>query len=180
MTWRVRLTCGALLVASGIAADQGTSPMKVDKITLSPATFKAGNSVTVAVTVRNGGTKVYGCPGENTWAVWFIMTRAEPSPGGGVSTSDFLWSAYEPLGSAMKPGESRTVAASHKWLVPALDLPSVYAFAAGGGCSPDHEFQSAVVRQERVSFYQAAPVFKLMLPADLGPALKMLSSQAGK
>jgi hypothetical protein len=134
----------SLLVGVSLMA-QGASPVKVTGISVSPSTFKAGDVVTVTVTLANGSTSSYGCAGLQ---VQVYLYKASP-----YTVTNQIWHASQPVASPMAGGETRAVTLSAKWTVPNIDTPTFHIMAWGPVCAP-HEFgQNAVLKVDKTCVY---------------------------
>ena len=142
-----------LLILPSTVFSQGSSPVEVKSISLTPTTFKSGDNVTINVTLHNASTKVYGCAGMK---VWLWVYKAKPS-----TTTNQIWSAEQALGVAsMAAGETKTVTFTQKFTVPTQNYPQLIFNAWGPVCAPDEfgQMASLVVGQE--CMYKVSSIFE--------------------
>jgi len=107
------------------------SPVKVNKIIVSPVPFKAGNTVSISVEIENTARSNYGCVGTELFKVFLSIWKSDVVPG------NYLWSTSQPLTAVLGPGEKRTIAFSANWTVPNIDPDKFIFHASGPLCPPD-------------------------------------------
>lgn len=132
-----------MLILPGTVFGQGSSPVEVKAISLTPTTFKPGNMVTINVTLHNASTKAYGCSGMK---IWLYVFKAKPT-----TTTNQIWSSEQAIGvNSMAANETRTVAFTQQFTVPAQNYPQLIFNAWGPICAPDEfgQYASLVVGQE--------------------------------
>jgi hypothetical protein len=125
-----------MLLLPGAVFSQGSSPVEVKTISLSPTTFKSGDNVTVTVTLHNASTNAYSCSGMKAYLYVF---KAKP-----YLVTNRIWSSEQAIGvTSMAAGESRTATFTQKFTVPAQNYPQLFFNAWGPICAPDEFGQSA-------------------------------------
>lgn len=122
----------------GIA--QGTSPVKVNRIIVTPATFKIGDELTITVEIENTARSAYGCVGGAHFKVYLHVFKATP-----FHVSNMLWSTDQPLTTALNPGEKRSITFTSKWTAPNIDTDR-FIFLAGGPICASDEFNRTASR----------------------------------
>jgi hypothetical protein len=159
------LFMGSLAVPNlGIA--QGTSPVKVNKITVTPATFKIGNNLTITVEIENTSRSTYGCVGGTYFKVFLSVFKATP-----FHVSNQLWTTNQPLTTALNPGEKRSITFTSKWTVPNIDTDKFIFHAGGPICAPD-EFNQTASRTFSRSCTYSSPL--LVIHPGIGVHIKEL------
>ncbi|HDP94999.1 MAG TPA: hypothetical protein ENN40_06530 [Candidatus Aminicenantes bacterium] len=157
----VAVACLFLLVTSVVA--QGTSSVKVTDISLSPTTFKAGDLVTVKVTLRNEATATYGCNGMEAAVYAF---KAKP-----FTVSNQLWQAKQGV-APMTAGATKEVTFSAKFTVPSGDYPVLYFMAWSPVCAPDEFGQTAQLEVNQECVYRFRPRMMWIRPIHARPIRK--------
>jgi hypothetical protein len=148
------ILCFGLLLGATVLA-QGTSPVKVTGISVSPTTFKAGDTVTVTVKLHNTATKPYDCVGGGHFAVSVYVFKASP-----YTVANQVWSASQPLTTPLGAGENRTVTLSTKWTVPNIDTSTFHFMAWSPVCAPDEFGQTATLKVNRECVYRYHALFE--------------------
>ncbi len=149
---------GIALVLSGtVAMAQGSSPVEVTGITVSPATFKGGDQVTLTVSLKNTSTNPYGCVGTPYNAVTIYVFKAEPH-----TTANLVWQNTHALPGVLAGGERKTVTIAARWPVPATDVPEWQIVAWSPVCAPDEFGQRAVLKIGKECMYHYTPRLQLM------------------
>jgi hypothetical protein len=154
MLRRVVVAVLVMVLGAAIAVAQGTSPIKVTGISVSPTSFNAGNAVTITVKLKNGGTASYGCAG-TTVAVYIFKDQP-------YTVTNQVWQAQQPLGAAMAAGSTRSITFTAKWTVPAGDTPTYHIMAWSPVCAPDEFGQNSVVKINRTCVYKYVPKYELV------------------
>jgi hypothetical protein len=142
------------LVFSANAMAQGTSPIKVNSISVSPTNFKAGDSVTVTLQLENTRASGYGCAGMQASIHAF---KAEP-----YTVTNQVWNATQAVGGAMAANEKRNVTFTTRWNVPNVDAPTWHLMAWSPACPPDEFGQNAVLKIGKSCTYTATPTIRLL------------------
>jgi hypothetical protein len=153
-----RRTIGVCIVLFALPAmllAQGTSPLKVTRITISPASVAAGARVAISVSIQNTSTATYGCSGPNSGVTVYVF-KAEP-----YSTANKVWETTQPV-APFAAGETRAVPISTQWVVPAGDVESYHIVAWSGVCGSDEFGQQAALKLRKACTYSALPT--LLLP----------------
>jgi len=141
-----------LLLLLGATAFAGDSPVEVTSISLSPTSFKAGDTVTVTVKIKNTATNPYACVGGVFFRVEVHVFKAEP-----YTVANRVWTATQPLTTPLAAGEIRTVTLASKWTVPNIDTPTFHFQAWGPLCGSDEFGGLAVLKVNKVCVYQYKP-----------------------
>ncbi|MBN1196602.1 MAG: hypothetical protein JXA62_04275 [Candidatus Aminicenantes bacterium] len=157
----VAVACLFLLVTSVVA--QGTSSLKVTDITLSPTTFKAGDLVTVKITLRNDTSATYGCSGMEAVVYAF---KAKP-----FTVSNQLWQAKQGV-APMAAGATKEVTFSTKFTVPSGNYPVLYFLAWSPVCAPDEFGQTAQLEVDQECVYRFHPRMLWVRPIHARPIKK--------
>lgn len=148
--------CAVALLALPLCA-QGTSPIKVTNISVTPTNLPAGTQATFSVTLENSSNKAYGCVGNPGFAVTIYVFKAQP-----YTTANLVWQGTQALTSPMNPGERRNVTLSTKWTVPAAHTaPTLFVVAWSPVCAPDEFGQNTQIRLEQECIYTFQPRFTL-------------------
>jgi hypothetical protein len=129
---------------------QGTSPVAVTGISVSPDTFKAGDQVTVTIRLKNNGTRSYGC---SSFKASVYIFKAAP-----YTTTNQVWQASQALPSPMAAGATQSVTFTSKWLVPNANPSSYHVMAWSPVCAPDEFGQSSVIEIDRECVYKYSPL----------------------
>ena len=116
-----------LFLFPGLLVAQGTSPVKVTSITLSPTTCDPGDIVTVTITLHNTSANPYNCGGMMAGISAF---KATP-----YSVANRIWQAQQPV-TSFAAGEQRNVTFTTKFTVPA-NLVELHFQARGPVCPPN-------------------------------------------
>lgn len=122
----------AFWVGPGLIMAQGTSPVKVNKITTSPASFKAGNTVSISIEIENTARSNYGCVGEACFQIFVQIFKARPP-----IMTNFLFETTLSLNAALSAGEKKTITFPARWVVPNIDTDKFIFNATGPICAPD-------------------------------------------
>ena len=148
----------ALLLAFGTyAVAQGTSPVKVSSVSVSPTSFKAGDNVTITVQLENISASPYGCVGGAYFKVAVYVFKASP-----YTVTNQIWSADQVLTTPLAAHERRTVTLTTKWSVPNLDTPSFHVMAWSPVCAPDEFGQNAVLTINKTCVYSYTPTIQFI------------------
>jgi hypothetical protein len=150
------VVCLALLFAVSALA-QGTSPVKVSSISVSPTNFKAGDNVTITTQLENTSANSYGCTGGAYFAVSVYVFKAAP-----YTVANQVWQATQALPTALAGHERRTVALTTRWPVGSLDTPSYHIMAWSPVCAPDEFGQSTVLTIPKTCVYSYTPRFEII------------------
>jgi len=150
------------LFAAALAA-QGTSPIKVTAIKMSPTTFKAGESVMLTVTLWNGSKSKYGCSGMK--AVIYAF-KGKP-----YTVTNQIWKAEELVGP-MAGGEKRDVTFSTKFTAPAANYPKLHFMAWSPVCAPDEFGQNAILVVGQECYYRFRSRSLVIKPLPVRPVRK--------
>ena len=121
----VALALGVAL--AGPVWAQGTSPIQVTSINLEPASFNAGDRVTIKIGLKNGGAAATAAG-----MAYVDIFKADT-----WLASDAVFHAEQPI-AAMAAGATRTVTFAARWTVPGLDVPAYFVRAAA--IDPPNEF----------------------------------------
>jgi hypothetical protein len=148
---KICLSICMTLSLAALALAQGTSPVKVTSIAVAPASFKAGDAVTITVQVENSATRPYGCVGTPYFQVSVNIFKAEP-----YTTTNMIWQGEQALTTPLAAGERRTVTLSMRWTVPNLDVSSFHVTAWSPLCAPDEfgQFAKVIINKSCVYTYQ--------------------------
>jgi hypothetical protein len=152
----VLVVCLTMLFAVSALA-QGTSPVKVSSISVSPTSFKAGDNVTITAKLENTSANSYGCTGTTHFAVSVYVFKAAP-----YTVTNQVWHATQALPTALAGRERRTVTLTTRWPVGSLDTPSYHIMAWSPVCAPDEFGQSTVLTIPKTCVYQYTPRFQMM------------------
>jgi hypothetical protein len=140
--------------------------VKVAAIGISPAQFKAGDQVTLSVTLQNTSASPYACVGSTYYGVSVYISKARPS-----TVANTVFSGHQPLTSPLAAHERRTVTLTTKWTVPSVDTPQFYVQAWGPICGSDEFGNTAEVTIPRVCVYNFTPT----ITAVVAPLSQRLS-----
>lgn len=136
---------------------QGSSPVKVTGITVTPASLPAGTQATFTVALQNAGTKAYGCVGTPGFAVHVYVFKAQP-----YTTTNLVWQGSQALTTPLNPGERRSITLATPWTVPpATTAPTLYVTAWSPVCAPDEFGQNAQIKLEQECIYKFQRTFTL-------------------
>lgn len=153
----VILFTGFLLSADLVTA-QGTSPVRVNKISVSPSSFKAGDRLTITIEIENTSRSRYGCVGGAYFKAFLSIYKAEP-----FTVSNRLWETDQTLRANLRPGEKRTVTFASRWTVPSMNYEKYIFNATGPICAPD-EFGRSAKKEYVSSCTYSSPMPLLRLP----------------
>jgi hypothetical protein len=129
---------------TGLVMAQGTSPVKVNRITVTPASFKIGDTLSFSIEIENTSTSAYACVNGTYFKAFLHVFKATP-----YRIDNQLWETSQPLTTNLAPHERRTVTFTARWTVPNI-VTDKFIFMAGGPiCAPDEFNQSTVI-----TFYQ--------------------------
>jgi hypothetical protein len=142
----------SLMLVGTAAAAQGSSPVQVTGITVSPTTFKGGDQVTITVSLANTSSKPYGCVGTPYNAVSVYIFKAEAH-----ITTNLVWQNTQVLPGVLAAGERKTVTLSTRWPVPASDVAEWQIVAWSPICAPDEFGQQAVLKIGKECMYRYTP-----------------------
>lgn len=117
---------------------QGASPVKVNKITVTPDTFKTGDTLTITVDIENTSKSAYGCVGGPYFKVFLNVFKATP-----FTVSNQLWTTNQALNTPLNPGEKRSITFTSKWTVSNIDTDKFILQAGSPICAPDEFNQTA-------------------------------------
>lgn len=157
MLRRIGFVTIVALACSGLALAQGTSPVKVTGITVSPTSVQAGTNVTISVNLKNEGTAAYGCVGSEWMKAAVYIFKAQP-----YTVDNQIWQGSQALTANLAPGESKRVTLAAKWTVPNLDIPTFHIMAWSPVCAPDEFGQSAVLKLNKACVWRALPKFEFV------------------
>jgi hypothetical protein len=129
---------------TGLVMAQGTSPVKVNRITVTPASFKIGDTLSFSIEIENTSTSAYACVNGAYFKAFLHVFKATP-----YHVSNLLWETSQPLTTNLAPHERRTVAFSAKWTVPNIATDKFIFLAGGPVCAPDEFNQTTAI-----TFYQ--------------------------
>jgi hypothetical protein len=138
----------SLLIAGNVFA-QGASPVKVNKITVTPSSFKAGDVLTFTIEIQNTSRNTYGCVGDSGFKVFLDVFNAER-----LQMDNWLWGTEQPLTSPLAPGEKRTITFSSKWTVPKICPEKIVFLGGGPWCAPDEFNQTAYITFSQTCLYE--------------------------
>jgi len=143
--FRKLLTMAALCVfVAGLVMAQGTSPVKVNRITVTPAQFKIGTTLSFSIEIENTSTSAYGCVNGTYFKAFLHAFKATP-----YHISNLLWETSQPITANLAPNEKRTVTFTEKWTVPNIATDKFIFLAGSPICAPDEFNQSLAL-----TFYQ--------------------------
>jgi hypothetical protein len=157
MARRIALSIALLMAFGTFAMAQGTSPVKIVSVSVSPTSFKAGDAVTVTVQIENTAATPYGCVGAGFFKVAAYVFKAAPH-----TVTNQVWSAEQALTTPLAAHERRTVALTTKWTVPNIDTPSFQVVAWSPVCAPDEFGQNAVITIGKSCVYSYSPALTLI------------------
>jgi len=145
------LTIAALLsFVTGLAMAQGMSPVKVNKITVTPASFRIGDILSFSIEIENTSTSAYGCVNGAYFKAFLQVFKATP-----YHVSNLLWDTSQALTTNLAPGEKRTVAFTAKWTVPNIATDKFIFLAGGPVCAPDEFNQTTPFTYYQTCTYAA-------------------------
>ncbi len=145
------LTIAALLsFVTGLAMAQGMSPVKVNKITVTPASFRIGDILSFSIEIENTSTSAYGCVNGAYFKAFLQVFKATP-----YHVSNLLWDTSQALTTNLAPGEKRTVAFTAKWTVPNIATDKFIFLAGGPVCAPDEFNQTTAFPFYQTCTYSA-------------------------
>jgi hypothetical protein len=150
----VLVVCLSLPFAVSALA-QGTSPVKINSISVSPANFKAGDNVTITTQLENTSPNTYGCVGGAYFSVSVYVFKATP-----YTVANQVWHGSQALPSALAGRERRTVTLTTRWPVGAVDTPSYHIMAWSPVCAPDEFGQNTILTIPKVCVYSYQPRFE--------------------
>ncbi len=152
MNRRAILIAIGLLVFPALLLAQGTSPVAVTGISISPATISPGTNVSITVNLRNGATHTYGCGGG---AVTVYVFKGDSD-----TTANLVFQATQGV-SPMPGGMTSNVTIPTQWTVPAGDVASYRIVAWSPMCAPDEFGQRAQLTLRRSCTYSSIPLIRL-------------------
>jgi hypothetical protein len=138
--------------AQGMA--QGTSPIKVNSISVSPTSFKAGDQVTITIQLKNEGTRSYGC-GSFEASVSIFKTKP-------YTVTNRVWDASQAVTSPMAAGAVQNVTFTSKWTVPNINTTSFHIMAWSPLCAPDEFGQNTIIEIGKECVYKYQPRFEFL------------------
>lgn len=145
------LTIAALcFFVTGLVMAQGMSPVKVNKITITPATFRIGDTLSFSIEIENTSTSAYGCVRGAYFKAFLHAFKAAP-----YHISNLLWDTSQPLTTNLGPGEKRTVTFTARWTVPSIDTDKFIFLAGGPACAPDEFNQTTAFTYYQTCTYAA-------------------------
>jgi len=119
-----------MIASSGLA--QGISPIRVNKITVTPATFKAGDRLKITIEIENTASVTYGCVGDRWFHAYVGVYKNTP-----FNTTNRIWNTEVRLTTPLRAGEKRGVRFLSDWDVPKIETDKFIFLAWGPVCAPD-------------------------------------------
>jgi hypothetical protein len=145
---KISLILLVLLLIAGNVLAQGTSPVKVNKLTVTPSSFKAGDVLTFTIEIQNTSRNTYGCVGGSYFKVYLYVFNADR-----MHVDNLLWKTEQTLTSPLAPGEKRTITFSSKWTVPKICPEKIVFVGWGPMCAPDEFSQMAKIIFNQTCLY---------------------------
>lgn len=143
-----------------IAVAQGVSPVKVNKIVVSPSPFKVGDALTFTVEIENTSNSTYGCVNTLGFIVQISVFKSD------TSEKNLIWVGSQKLTTPLSAGEKRTVTLTSKWKVPpeVVDINKIIFRAYGPACA---EGDLLIQQNAELTCYRScsfAPLKLIVLP----------------
>lgn len=153
----------ACLIVPALLFAQGTSPIKVAGISISPASVAAGGRVTITAKLQNTATRTYGCTGPNFNAAVYVFKADQ------YTTVNQVFATTQST-TPFTAGETRSVTFPTPWTVPAGNVETYHILVWSPLCAPDEFGQTGVLKLRRSCTY-SAPTLVLVNPALRVPRL---------